>query len=70
MGRGKRQGLTSSLCPSHGTPRAYFFPSPQPPNDTKGHLRKRGFGNLLAEIRHLIPKKIRTCLPKQNQEGS
>jgi len=33
-------------------------------------VRTWWFKNLLAEICHLIPKNIRTCLAKQDQAGS
>ena len=32
-----------SLFPSHRSPRACFLPSPQPPRDAKGPLRRRKF---------------------------
>ena len=43
-GKGGSVGLALSLSPSHRLPRAFFFPSPQPKQDTKRPLRRRQDG--------------------------
>ena len=66
IGREKTRELPLFLPPV--LPRALtFFLLPSLPYDTKRPLRRRkGLGTCWqAEIRHLIPKNIRTCLPKQ-----
>ena len=44
-GKGGSLGLALSLSPSHRLPRAFFFPSSQPPYDTKRPLRRRQDGS-------------------------